>query len=62
MEKIKVGDKVIILFSSGRYIIGTLTKDCDEEPYCEIDGKGIDLANEGETSSMFKWNNPIPSF
>ena len=61
--KIKVGDKVLIEFTDGEktvpgfnHLVGILTKAAKDEPYCEIDGVGIDLASCGHSSIMHKLN------
>lgn len=56
---INEGDEIIVLYTdgvnpNGTYTRGKLTKKWDEEPYCEIDNKPIDLAGEGHSSKMYK--------
>lgn len=58
-ESIIVGDSVCLHFTdgvndTGEVINGTLTKLEPEELYCEIDGKGYDLASEGHSSYFTK--------
>src|SRR6185312_4933999 len=56
-EKIKQGDKVIIEFLGPNNepfdtVVGKLTKIWEDEPYCMVDGKNVDLASEGHTTRV----------
>lgn len=53
------GDTVVVEWTdgikpTGDFLIGVLTKKWDEEPYCFIDNKPIDLAGEGHSSKVYK--------
>lgn len=60
-DEINVGDRVVVIYTdgykpTGDLDIGILTRKWEEEPYCEIDGKPIDLASEGHSSTVCKLN------
>ena len=58
-DKIQIGDRVKVVFTdgekeTGETIEGILTYLAEDEPYCEIDGKGVNLASEGHSSYFEK--------
>ena len=53
-DNIKEGDDIVVLYTDGNFIKGKLTEKWDEEPYCQIDNKPVDLANEGASSEIYK--------
>lgn len=62
-EDIKEGDEVVVAFTNGalinpketgEFIFGILTKKWEDEPYCMIDEKNVDLASEGHSSNVYK--------
>jgi hypothetical protein len=56
---INEGNEVAIAYTDGEkevgsFDIGILTSNIEDEPWCALDGRGIDLASEGHSSNMYK--------